>query len=582
MSDLMQVHERFASIVLRNIDETNVSEQDKQKLESILIQLSESTSTGSSCLYLSDEQYSLLQNLQQGLPWLGQGVESVEVKSVVLLEQTYLYLNKFFHAERDIELNLKALATQKNTIDETYILKKISPLEYMSDTGKRVILNTLKQNLSVITGGPGTGKTTIVVRVLALLIEHYHKQGKNNISIEVLAPTGKAAARVKESIIGQKQEWLEDLRGFKKDDIQAIPELSQTVQKFLGINPITRKSRYRNGKKANVDIVIVDEASMLDVMLVKELLSALRPTTRLILLGDPFQLASVEAGNVLAQIVSSSQLEGNEWLKQVCTELTEGHRFTEDSGIGMLADATNKGEVEKTISLLVNSNVKDIHFEPVDKAYDMAVEGYQTYRESILTAKKQLNSDRLQKSEIEAIFTAFETWQVFSPFRSGQFGVEGLNLKVEESLSLGKPGQWYFGKPIMVSSNDHSLKLYNGDIGICLDPEGKTVCFPDADMDQSNHSLGFRFIKIRILPEHQLVYAMTVHKSQGSEYKQCLLVVPEPNDKQRNLLTREILYTAITRAKKGFYLFSGVSEIEVMVENKTERMSGLCCFQKKL
>jgi exodeoxyribonuclease V alpha subunit len=126
----------------------------------------------------------------------------------------------------------------------------------------------------------------------------------------------------------------------------------------------------------------------------------------------------------------------------------------------------------------------------------------------------------------------------------------------------------------MVTANDHALKLYNGDIGICLDKEGKTVCFPETEADE-NGVLNYRFINTRILPEYQLVFAMTVHKSQGPEYEQCMLVVPEPSENQRNLLTREILYTAITRAKKAFMFFAEDVEIECLVLNKTERMSGL-------
>ncbi len=417
-------------------------------------------------------------------------------------------------------------------------------------------------------GPPGTGKTTIVVRVLALLIEHYHKQGHDKVSIEILAPTGKASARVKESIVKQKNEWLDDLRGFDRSVVEAIPEVSQTVQKFLGINPTTRKSRFKRGQKANVDILIVDEASMLDVMLVKELLAGIRPTTRLILLGDPYQLASVEAGNVLAQIVVAAALSENAWLAQACTELTESHRFTSDSGIGQLAAAANQGEIASVMQLLSDAAIEDVSIDTVEQSMVNAIDGYQHYK-SVIKAVKDLDH-----KSIFSVFEAFEKWQVFSPFRSGKYGVEGINLAVEEALALGTADEWYLGKPIIVTANDHALKLYNGDIGICLDKDGKTVCFPGTEADE-NGLLSYRFINTRILPEHQLVYAMTVHKSQGSEYERCMLVVPRPSENQRNLLTREILYTAITRAKKAFMLFAKGTEVECLVLNKTERMSGL-------
>lgn len=568
MSDLMQAHERLATLLIRNGGDAVVNTADREYLFSSLVELSKASAMGSSCIYLTDEIKHFFEGMVEKLSWLSLSSEACLKDAVILLQEDRLYLNKFFHAERDIEDSLKVLVEKKSVIDEAYVLDKITPLKFMSDVGKEVILNTLRQNLSVITGGPGTGKTTIVVRVLALLIEHYNQQGHDKVSIEILAPTGKASARVKESIVSQKNQWLEDLRGFDRSVVEAIPEVSQTVQKFLGINPTTRKSRFKRGQKANVDILIVDEASMLDVMLVKELLAALRPTTRLILLGDPYQLASVEAGNVLAQIVAAAALPENEWLSQACTELTESHRFTSDSGIGQLAAAANQGDIASVMTLLQDASVEDVSIDAVDQSMLQAIGGYQQYKSVIQ------GLDNLDHESISAVFEAFEQWQVFSPFRQGKYGVEGINLAIEEALALGAEGEWYLGKPIIVTANDHALKLYNGDIGICLDAEGKTVCFPGTDTDE-NGLLSYRFINTRILPEHQLVYAMTVHKSQGSEYEQCMLVVPQASENQSNLLTREILYTAITRAKKAFMLFAGDAEIERLVLNRTERMSGL-------
>lgn len=567
LSELIQAHERLANVLLNSsqLEENSVK---RAPLHSLLVDLSKVVGKGSSCLTLEEQQQQLLIDVATQLPWFAPDAIAQEDTAAVLMQDDRLYLNKYYQAERVIEEKFKALADQKTEIDALAIKEKLASLPFMTALGEQVILNTQRQNLSVITGGPGTGKTTIVVRVLALLIDSYLEQGKQSPTIEVLAPTGKAAARVKESIVAQKKDWLTNLCGFDAATIEAIPETAQTVQKFLGIRPTTRKSRFKSGQFANVDIIVVDEASMLDVMLVKTLLSVISPTTRLILLGDPYQLASVEAGNVLAQIVKASNDSGNEWLAQACSQLIESHRFGSESGIGRLAAVVNDGAVDEVLAILQDTAVQDVSCQPVSEALDTAIKGYQHYA-SVIKAIDGINQD-----VISGVFEAFEQWQVFSPFRMGKYGVEGINTTIEEALALGEAESWYIGKPIMITSNDHALKLYNGDIGICLDAEGKTVCFPAVEPDEDG-TLGFRFINTRILPEHQLVFAMTVHKSQGSEYAKCMLVVPTPSDNQKNLLTREILYTAITRAKTAFKLYANSEAVEWMTTNKTERMSGL-------
>lgn len=570
MSDLMQAHQRLAELLLRHSCAQNIDVSDKALINKSLVQLSKACALGSSCLYLEPEPCKAFERAAANLPWLSLNAANNNERTVIVLQDGRLYLHKYFCAERSIEGSLKALVAEKHDVDEPAIKQQIKTLKYMSDEGANVIVNSLQQNLSVVTGGPGTGKTTIVVRVLALLIEQFFAKGSANIKIEILAPTGKAAARVKESIVAQKIDWLNDLRGFDKNIIEAIPETSQTVQKFLGINPTTRKSRFKHGHKANVDIVIVDEASMLDVLLVKELLAAIRPTTRLILLGDPYQLASVEAGNVLTQIVEAASESQNAWLSKACAELTKSHRFTSDSGIGQLAKATNEGDSPKVLELLQTSTFTDVSIGKLEQAVNQAIAGYEPYKQAI----KQLGS--LSGQSIEAVFNAFDQWQVFSPFRQGEFAVAGINQAVEDALGLDTTNGegFYVGKPIIITSNDHALKLYNGDIGICLDKEGKTVCFANPQAGESGKS-NYRHISTRILPAHDVVYAMTVHKSQGSEYTRCMLAVPEPTENQQALLTREILYTAITRAKAEFMLFAGEREVEQMVLNKTQRMSGL-------
>jgi len=566
-----KVHERFADILLREINKTLFIEKEVEinQIHDILCRLSQSAALGSSCLDLDTKELDILINHHSQLPWLAIDNQTPE-NAIVLMVGKRLYLKKYYQSERSIEDKLKEFASQVHKLNEEAIKQQLHPVKYMQkEESKEVVLNCLRQNLSVITGGPGTGKTTIVVRVLALLIDQYYQEHNDYPDIEVLAPTGKASARVKESIVDEKSEWLKDLSGFDLPTIQAIPETAQTVHKFLAINLTNGKTKYIRGKKANVDILIVDEASMLDIILMTKLLDALKPSTHLILLGDPYQLASVEAGNVLAQIIESSQLAKNVWLEKCCTMLTESYRFDKNSGIGLLAKATNKGDFSSALSLLNDSERSDIKRINKEEVLETAINGYNPYKSTINELKKL---ETINDEDKQRAFDTFDKWQVFSPYRSNFVGVAWLNSEIEKGMKLGEADTTYFGKPIIIRANDHSLKLNNGDIGICLDKDSQTICFPIINKDGV---LTYRDINTRVLPEHELVYAMTVHKSQGSEYKSCFLYVPEPNENQKALLTREIFYTALTRAKKSFLLSADDKEIQTMITTPTKRSSGL-------
>jgi len=566
------VHWKLANLLVSNIE--SIDSNTVSQLKNMVCQLSQAATQGSSCLVLDNTQQQLIENHKGVMPGLVKVDSQTSTKSIdtalIVLQANRLYLNKYFHAENATERVFKVMAEQVKVVDESVVLEKIKPLKYIDAITSAVIINCLKNNLSIITGGPGTGKTTIVVRVLALLIDQFYHEHQALPKIEILAPTGKASARVKESIIREKSDWLDDLNGFALNVIQAIPETAQTVHKFLSINPNTGRTRFKQGQTANIDILIVDEASMLDVLLFEKLLTSLEPNTRLIFLGDPYQLESVEAGNVLAQIVAASQKPQNQWLAACCNQLTISHRFNDQSGIGQLAKAVNAGDVEGAFGVLESEAYNDVHWlNSDDKVIIEAIKGYQDYKDAVKTAK---NLPQLHTETIKQLFSTFESWQVFSPFRSSLIGVNWLNQEIEKGLKLGEPETNYFGKPIIIKSNDHALQLNNGDIGICLSKDGSTVCFPA--IDQAGQ-LSYRHIKTRILPEHELVFAMTVHKSQGSEYQSCMLFVPEPNENQKNLLKREIFYTALTRAKQQFYLMASEQEIETMVTTPTTRMSGL-------
>lgn len=428
----------------------------------------------------------------------------------------------------------------------------------------------------VISGGPGTGKTSTVVRILALL---RRQPDGERLKIGLAAPTGKAAARMQESIRAAKRHLALD-----QDLVDSLPDQAQTLHRLLGWRPDGGGFRHHRDNPLPLDLLILDEASMIDLVLMARLLRALRPETRLILLGDRDQLASVEAGSVLGDICGSApgfssgfaaQLEaltGSEVptakrpappLADSLALLRHSYRFGADSGIGRLAAAVNQGRGEEACALLAETESEDVVWLAADTEPSRAArDGYGEYLQAVAA-----------RAGPDQIFSAFGRFRVLCALRRGAFGVDGLNRAIE--IELRRAGladtreQWYPGRPVMVTSNDYNLHLYNGDIGIVLPDAAQSerlqVCFATADGN-------LRYLAPARLPPHETVFAMTVHKSQGSEFDRVLLVLPEDDNP---LLTRELIYTGITRAREGFQLKSSNVLLARAVGRRLARESGL-------
>lgn len=411
---------------------------------------------------------------------------------------------------------------------------------------------------SVITGGPGTGKTSTVVRVLALILE---QPGGMKQRIAMAAPTGKAAARLNSSITAIRESLS------CADEIKsAIPSEVVTVHRLLGTRPGSVRFRHTAANPLPYDTVIVDEASMVDLPLMAALVTALMPAARLILLGDREQLASVEAGAVLGDICSageapSSPLGGN------VVFLDKNYRFQAGSGIGALARAVNEGRGRDAVELLKNrmpggTAWRDVQ-EPalLNRLLEARVNcGYRTVFEAASP------SEALQR---------FERFRILCAFRDGPglSGVNNVNRAVESILAregLIEPHDlWYRGRPLLITANDYPMQLFNGDTGLLfpdLDHGGAIrAFFPDSDG-------GLRSIAPERLPGHETAFAMTVHKSQGSEFDRVLLILPAI---ESELLTRELLYTAITRAKESVEIWGDEALFSAAAGRKNERHSGL-------
>ena len=479
----------------------------------------------------------------------------------------------------------------------------------------------LRSGLSVITGGPGTGKTYTAARLLALLLAlDPHPE---RLRVAVAAPTGKAAARLKQSIGGALQELQAKVaKDLPLESLVRGIGPARTLHSLLGARPDTRKFRYDAANPLEVDVLIVDEASMIHLEMMAALLEALPAQGRLILLGDKDQLASVEAGAVLGELcrnadvgryrpetaafveaVSRQQipaefLSDGPPLAQQTVMLRTSRRFGDR--IGQLALAANAGDVERACGLLQtggkgtggnnDSELLWLDVKSADVAVKLAVQGRPGalggyggeggYLE-LLPKRPAFKDDLLDAQAFDAwvtsVLQAFERFRLLCAVHEGEWGTQQLNLAIERALAakglINRRGEWYEGRPVMVTRNDAGIGVFNGDIGIVLRPmnvQGTTsaparVYFLDG--------ASIRSVGVSRLAHVETAFALTVHKSQGSEFEHTVLVLPQAPGR---VLTRELVYTGITRARGAFTLVTGRRQaIAEALGQRTRRSSGL-------
>ncbi|MEP6955614.1 MAG: exodeoxyribonuclease V subunit alpha [Chthoniobacterales bacterium] len=402
--------------------------------------------------------------------------------------------------------------------------------------------NAVTRNFSVITGGPGTGKTHTVRVILQFLRE---QPGGAEFKIALAAPTGKAAARLTDAL----------------RDADALE--ATTIHRLLGALPDSPYFRHNADRPLTADVVIVDEASMVDLALMAKLVEAVPLTSRLILLGDRDQLASVEAGNVLADICAAAETT-NSPLAGAVVQLQRNYRFAESGGIFKLSHAVNAGEAEAAVAALQSSD-GEVRWQELPAAQGLS----ESLRERVIAGYRA----SLETTDPRAALEQLSRFRILAAVRHGPFGVENLNSLAETILAeaglLDPRGGWYAGRPIIITRNDYNLPLFNGDSGIILpDPEADGAL--RAFFVSAEGKLR-RFLPSR-LPQHETAFAMTVHKSQGSEFDRLLLILPAADSP---LLTRELLYTAITRARVAVELWCNAEIFRGAVQRRTVRTSGL-------
>ncbi len=509
--------------------------RQQDDLTDLLERLCNQQSQGHNCLLLNPAEEQLI---------LNSGLCSEQTLSPLKIEQDRLYLYRYWHYEQRLATQLKNLIQTDNAlaIDPATINRYFIELIDETDWQRIAAIKALQQSFTLITGGPGTGKTTTVVKILALLQEQAASQ-QQFMHIALAAPTGKAAMRLQESI-GLSKKHLPCSEQIK----QHIPENVTTLHRLLGAQPPSPYFKHHAEHTLAHDLVVIDEASMIDLALMSKLVDALKPGARLILLGDKDQLASVESGAVLADLGNS--------LTEQSVELKKSHRF--QGAIKQLADAVNSQSTDVAWEILNNSDEVSLLN---DDLINYIANAYTPYLSAI---KKD--------ADFNEIYTEFCRFQVLCSNRKGERGVTGVNQQLETLLQqqnqIHQSGQWYIGRPVMVTENNSAMQLYNGDIGLCLfDKEEKRlqVYFlrPDGSVK--------KILPSRV-PKHETVYAMTIHKSQGSEFEQCLCVLPQ---EMNPVLTKELIYTAITRTKSQLKMFCEQSVFKQSIKSRVIRTGGL-------
>ena len=472
--------------------------------------------------------------------WLREVQDSPLTPDVLRVEHGLIYLRRFHDLEISVADRLIALASEPTSAPEA--IDDLSERMHLDDGQRQAVRTCLASRLGVLVGGPGTGKTRTVATILAALLRDEGATPR----IALAAPTGKAAARMGESI-ANAAALLETSDPDLADSMRQIRP--STVHRLLGVRRGSAAFRHKASDPLHHDVVIIDEASMMSLPLSASLLEALSASTRLILVGDPDQLASVEAGSVLADLVAARGP-----ISSCVAELTANHRFGAGSAIGELAAAVRRGDVEGTRRALDTGGGASLHssgstarsiVEPVALAMrQAALAGDQTL------AAEQLDSVR-----------------VLCAHRRGPAGVARWNSLVESWLGDVRPFSDYAGRPVMVTVNDAPRRLFNGDIGVVVEqPEtgALEVVIPDGE--------SIRHVPRVHLGRVETVHALTIHKSQGSEFDRVVVVLPSADSL---LATRELLYTAITRARSSVTLIGSLDAVLAAVSRPTRRASGL-------
>ena len=578
------------------------------------VQLSDLAASPAALLGWSEEQWAQLAAAAAPLPrgvagWrkLLAGCDQVWVREEfdydqpLVLDGERLYLRRYWRDETQVARAVRERAEATHPVDARLVrawLDKLfvaAPGAGQPDWQKLACAVALRGAVAIITGGPGTGKTYTVARLLALLFATAPDAARQRVALA--APTGKAAARLKQSIDKALGELAERVGArLPLRELTLRMGAARTLHSLLGARPDSRAFAHHSGNPLDVDVLIVDEASMVHLEMMASLLDALPPDATLILLGDKDQLASVEVGAVLGDLCHDAQAGAysgatRDYVRAACGEtlpdafLGEGGPLAQQTvmlrhsrrfggPIGQLALAVNAGDAARAESVLRagEPGVRWIENAQQQHVLQLAQSGYGSYLDVLNTGLKAgFNTNR--EEWVRQVLQRFESFRILCAVRDGEWGVAGLNEAVAGRLAaaglLRPQGEWYVGRPVMVTRNDYGTGVFNGDIGVTLPdparPGALRVYFMEGDAVRSVLATRLRNV--------ETAFAMTVHKSQGSEFRHTVLALPR---ERGAVLTRELVYTGITRASEQFTLVSPAGAVLAeAIALRTHRTSGL-------
>ena len=501
------------------------------------------------------------------------GEEPVASSRPLRLVGSGLYLDRYWREERQVAADLRALSSHEVDAVREDVLADGRARLFAGETDGRQCLAAaaaVRRRLAVVAGGPGTGKTTTVARIVALLAEQAAAAGAPPPLVALAAPTGKAAARLEEAV-------HDEARGLAVCDAvrgQLLGLQASTLHRLLGWRPDSHsRFRHNRGQRLPHDVVIVDETSMVSLSLMARLVEAIRPDARLILVGDPGQLASIEAGAVLGDVVGpagdapAAGPSSGASIAAGIVVLDRIHRF--GGGIASVAEAIRRGDGDEVMSLL-SAGAEGVTWIPVDVSEPQAEASPAVVRDQAVAAGRAVR-EAARAGDAAGALAALGAFRVLCAHRRGPQGVATWTSRIEGWMASAVPGfspddRWYVGRPLLVTENDYELRLYNGDTGVVVQSSEERI---SVAFERRGEIVRFSPSRLRAV---DTVYAMTIHKSQGSQFGTAAVLLPAPTSR---ILTRELLYTAATRARERLVLAGSEETIRAAVARPIARASGL-------